>query len=428
LSEILKKAKEFLKNTQYKRILENVFSLVILNGIDIIFPLITMPYLIYVLGIGGFGIVTFAIVIAQYIALISDYGFLFTATQKISIYRENIKKVSTIFWTATLIRVILGISLFAIFTVIVYFIPKLYEDKMIYLYSFGIVLGNSLIPIWLFQGFEKMKYLTIINVVTKGSFTLLVFVLIKNKTDYEYVTLLSSIGYLLSGIFSMILSVKLFKLKFVIPSYKRIIYELRDGWHIFLSFISMSFYRNSNVLILGIFTNDIAVGYYAAAEKVIKAIQSVINPISNAIFPYFSKKFKNVDEQQNIKTVLNLAKYYVLALLPLSIAITTLSPLLIFVFGSEYTDSIINLQIMGFVVFFGALNYLLGVIGLINMNYKKEFTKFVLISGLISVMVCSIFSPFFYDKAASFSLIVSEGVLFLMLFLFIKSIQKRILS
>lgn len=412
-----------MKNGDYRRIAANSFSLIVLNAINVLFPLITVPYLIYVLGISSFGTVSFALVIAQYINMLGDYGFALTATQKISIHSNNAKKVNTIFWSSTFIRITLSVGAFLVFAVLVFIIPKLAADKLLYLYIFGIVLGNSLIPVWLFQGFERMKYLTIINLITKGVFTLLIFIVIKKETHYEYVTLLSSIGFLFSGIFSMILSIRLFKLRFEIPTYARLWHELKEGWHVFLSIISMSFYRNSNVFVLGVMTSDIYVGYYAAAEKVIKAVQAMITPISTALFPYMSKRFGGGTLQQNVLVIGNISKYYLVILLPISLFITIFAHQLVFILGEKYLSSIIDLQIMGFVVFLGGLNYLLGIIGLINMGYKKEFTRFVMISGIFSVIITVVFSPFFYDKAAAFSLVFSEGLLFSLLLIFLVRIK-----
>lgn len=61
----------------------------------------------------------------------------------------------------------------------------------------------------------------------------------------------------------------------------------------FLSTIGMNFYRESNILLLGFFTNYSVVGVYAPAEKVIKAFQSLTSPFVNAIYPFFSRKISS---------------------------------------------------------------------------------------------------------------------------------------
>ena len=64
----------------------------------------------------------------------------------------------------------------------------------------------------------------------------------------------------------------------------------------FLSTIGMNFYRESNILLLGFFSNYSVVGVYAPAEKVIKAFQSLTSPFVNAIYPFFSRKYLVIKE------------------------------------------------------------------------------------------------------------------------------------
>ena len=55
-------------------------------------PLITIPYLVRVLGNGNFGEMMYAIAIAYFFVTITNYGFDLTATREISIHKENLKR------------------------------------------------------------------------------------------------------------------------------------------------------------------------------------------------------------------------------------------------------------------------------------------------------------------------------------------------
>src|SRR3989338_2300532 len=72
-----------------KALIENFFSLSLLQGLNYIFPLITFPYLVRILGPAKFGLVIFAQSFIWYFVLLTDYGFNFTANRSVSVNKNN---------------------------------------------------------------------------------------------------------------------------------------------------------------------------------------------------------------------------------------------------------------------------------------------------------------------------------------------------
>jgi PST family polysaccharide transporter len=225
--------------------------------------------------------------------------------------------------------------------------------------------------------------------------------------------LLTSIGYLLSGIVSTFFAFYIFKIRLVIPKKEDYFFQLNEGWYIFVSTLGMNLYRNTNIFILGIFTKDSVVGLYSAAEKLVRALQTPITPLSEALYPYFSKRFHKTNEKDNIRILLKLGQYYFVALGVLSLFVFYLSDYLTpLILGNKFIETSINVKIMSFVILFGGLNYLFGIIGLVNLNKKKEFAVAVLISGITCISITGVFCKFYFEKAASIAMLASEMVLF----------------
>ena len=289
---VLNKIGQKFQSEDKKRLLENFFSLSVLQGANYILPLITLPYLVRVLGPEKFGLIAFAQSFIQYFNILTDYGFNLSATREISIHRDNKEKISEIFSSVMITKFGLMIISLVILSLLVFTIPKFKNDWLVYFFTFGMVLGNVLFPIWFFQGMERMKYITILNIVAKGIFTICIFIFIKKMADYLYVPLINSMGFLVAGGLSLRIVSKDFGIKFILPSFKAIKYQLKEGWYIFMSTLSYNLYNNSPKFFIGLFMNNASVAFYSVAEKIINALRQVINIIFQVFYPYLAKMCK----------------------------------------------------------------------------------------------------------------------------------------
>jgi len=283
-----------LFNTEEKRRLwDNYISLTILQVLNFLLPLLTLPYLVRTLGVEKYGLVIFAQSFVSFLGLIVDYGFNLSATREISVYRDDKNKLTEIFSSVMIIKISLLFFVFLALILIIFSFDKFSNEWFLYIFSYLIVVGQAIFPVWYFQGREKMRLITIVNVISKVFFTLLIFIVIHHEEDYIYVPIIYGTGFLMGGILSLYLLYKTFKQKFVFPEFDRIIYYFKDSSQYFLSRISVSLYTSSSVFILGIFAGNVAVGYYSIAEKLYMALRYMYQPIVQVLYPYVAK-YKNV--------------------------------------------------------------------------------------------------------------------------------------
>lgn len=271
------------------RLLENFLSLGALQIVSYTLPLINLPYLSRVLGVEKFGLVFFAFAFMQYFIILTDYGFGLSATREIAVNRHNQNNLSNIFNSINTLKWILLSISFIILLILIMFVPKLHENWLVFLLSFFMVIGNAIYPVWFFQGIERMKYITFLNILSKVIFVGLIFIFVKQESDYIIVPLFNALGFLISGLIGFIFAVKHFSLKLYIPSWKAILKQFKYSTEFFISRVSVSAFNNTNSFCLGLISSNIMVGYYVAAEKIYIAINGLQAPLNQALYPFIAK-------------------------------------------------------------------------------------------------------------------------------------------
>ncbi len=413
--------KRMLNKAEYKKILENIVSLTGLQFASYILPLITLPYLTYVLGPDKFGLTQYAISLITYFQMFTDYGFNLSATRELAIVREDKGKVSEIFNTVMFIKIILTVVSFIVLWAIVSFIPKFSADREVYLLTFGIVVGYVLFPTWLFQGMEYMKYTSILNIIGKVLFTVFIFVFIHQTSDYLLVPIINSFGYIVVGILGIYISLTKFDIKVSLPSIKSIKYHLREGWHVFLSTIAINMYTTTNTFLLGLLTNNTLVGYYSIAEKIINAVNGLFSPISQALYPYISRSVNNKDKNSNVIMIRKLTKLAAVLGMMFSVGVFIFAPPLInILFGPEYASSITVLRILSVIPFMVSLSNIFGIQTMLTFNYKKDFTKIVLMGGIIDIILGIILITLLKEVGIAISFAVTETFITIAMLVFLQ--------
>ena len=421
----MSKLTDIFRKAENKQIGGNVLSLMILNGIYFISPLILIPYLMKTIGSELYGVYIFSWTIVYYFIFIVNYGFDFSSTREIAINRYDNEKLSEIFSTTFYSRIILLLLSCCILLLTVTFVDKLNTNAQLILLGIGVITGQAFFPTWIYQGMEEMKFITIVNSIMRILPIVLVFIFVKAKSDINLIMLFQSVGYVIGGIFSHVFAIKHFNLTLIKPDFKKILQNLKSGWTMFLSTVGISLYREVNTVLLGFVTNNfILVGYYSLADKFIRIVQLIANSFSQAIFPHFGHNII-----QNKKATLiqfkKISFYYSIFLLFLSVALYFSIPWLIEIYlGQSYPEIIRDVRIMSPIILVGGLNYYFGVAGLVNMNHKNAFTVFVLIAGVINLSLSLFLSKYYLDAGAALSLTVAETSLLIMILFYLQKKER----
>jgi len=417
---LIHKIKSLTNTEDKKRLLSNFISLSVLQGANYILPLITLPYLVRVLGVEYFGLLAFAGVTVAYFGLITDYGFDLTATREISIHRDNKEKVIEIFSSVMTIKFILMFVSFFLLVILVFSFEKFSQDALIYFLSFGAVIGQFLFPVWFFQGMERMKYITYINIGSRLLFTIAIFIFVQEKSDFYMVPVLSSLGTILGGLYALYFIRTNFDIKFTFQKVTILKYYLNEAHHIFISKLAISLYTVSTTFILGIFTNNTIVGYFAAADKIITAAKSFMGVVNQTIYPHISKIVKKNPNEGLffIKKVL-----IVVSLITFSISILIFlfsTEIIYLILGNQYTNSISILHIIAFLPFIISLSNIFGIQTMLNFGRKKPFSHILIAGSILNLILSFILVPLYQYIGSAISVLIVESFITIAMFIYLQ--------
>ena len=135
-----------------------------------------------------------------------------------------------------------------------------------------------------------MKYVSYLSVSAKVVLTAGVFIFISGPEDYLWVPVLTALGFFLSVLVALYLIHVKYQVSFQWPPLAEIRQSLVEGWFVFLSQMKITLFSSSNIVILGMMVGPVAVGYYVAAEKIMRTLALAQTPITSALFPLIAKK------------------------------------------------------------------------------------------------------------------------------------------
>lgn len=285
---MLDKIKHAIVN--HKVLIQNFSYLSALQVFNMLLPLITYPYLIRVLGADLYGLVIFANVTATYFTILIDFGLKLSATKEISIHKNDKNKLNEIISSVLILKVGLWLISLFILVCLIWLIPSLRNHKLLYLFSFTICFNEFLFPRWYFQGIERMKYITLINLVSRIIFVLLIFVVVNDQSKYLYVPLLNGIGAFTGGTIGIYVMIVKHKNKLIKPSKIATAKLFKDSLPLFGSNAVISVKDRFNVIFIGMTLGMKEVAIYDLAIKIMTLFIQPIDILNATIYPKVAKE------------------------------------------------------------------------------------------------------------------------------------------
>lgn len=391
-----------------RKILKNIISLIGIQGVNYIIPLITLPYLVRILQPAGYGSLGFSLAIIQYFTILTDYGFNLSVTQKIAINRDDKTFISKTFWSVISCKLLLGVGGGVVLFLMILINDDMYNLRWILIASYITVFGSAIFPVWLFQGKETMGWIALSNITARLTTIPLIFALVKQPEDAWMAGGITGMTSILAGCIALFLIWKNRWVYWIKPDWGTIKKEYQEGWHVFISNAAISLYTTSTTVILGFIAGPVAVGYFVAADKLRQAAQGLISPVSQSFFPRVNSAMAK-DHRLGFSVVRKLLVILSIIGMSASAFLFIFSEDLIrIVYGVNYEPAVTVLRVISFIPIIICLSNVFGIQVLLVLGKKKVFSRVLILSGLVNLSILVPLAYYFKQDGAAISILVTE--------------------
>jgi len=375
------------------RTAQNLLALYGVQFANYLLPLIMLPYLARVLSVDGYGLVAFATSFAGIFNVILDYGFNLTATRDIAVVKEDRAKVAQIVSEVVFTKATMLLLALAVFGTLVTLTPSLNAHSAVMWLAFLGILGNTFLPTWLFQGFEKLPQLATVNLIFRSTQIPLMFLFVKSKDDVLVWLFIVAMTTIFATALAWVQAICRYHLRISWPRTHAIRRQLEVGFPVFLSQAAVTLFTTANTFILGTLTNLTVAGYFSAAERLVRSVFGLLAPINQVLFPRASALASQSESAALTIIRKSLLLVGVLGLV-LSLGLFLLSSsAVLLLLGREFIPAVQVVEVMSTLPLLFALGAGLTLLVLLPFKLENQLLVVYTTSGIINLVLAFFLVP-----------------------------------
>lgn len=332
------------------------------TGTQMLFPLITFPYVCRVIEADGIGQINFFQSIISYISLFTCLGIPMYAIREIARDRSDVVQMNRTAMEILLLHSMLTLVGYAIVAILCLTIPQIQVNIPLFLILSLTIFFTAIGCEWFYQGIEDFKYITIRGLIIKTVSVVLLFFFVKSKTDLLYYGCYTVFGVLGGNIFNFFRLRKYIHRENIIFSELHIKRHIKPVLKVFSFSVVTSIYLQLNTVLLGFLKNALAVGYFAAATKVMQMLLKMSACLGSVMMPRASHLIAENKEAEFNRLIQKSYDFTLAIALPMTIGLIFCAPSLITALcGVKFEHSILPSQIIAPIILMVAISNVFGI-------------------------------------------------------------------
>lgn len=401
----------------------------VLNGfrsiLNLLFPLITFPYVSRILQADGIGKYNFSNSIVSYFLLIAALGVTNYAVREGAKLRDNREKFSTFASQVFTINLVSTLAAYVLLFISLVSFNNLQSYKVaILIFSLQIFFTTIGVE-WIYTIYEEYAYITIRSIAFKLVSIVLLFLFVKRSGDYlNYagITVFASVG---SNILNYLHSRKFCDIKLTInANWKK---HLKPIVVIFATGIATQIYVNSDVTILGILKDDYSVGIYSVSSKIYNIVKTLAQALVIVTVPRLSMLLgKKKIEEFNI-LLQRVTGILAMVTLPATVGLYMLAPQIITIISGEgYLRGVSSLRLLCPALLVSVFSWIFAYCVLLPAKREGKFFIAAVESAILNIVLNFILIPFMSENGAALTTSLAEILMLILIIYYSRDILSGI--
>ena len=268
-----------------QKVVENYFFMTFLQGAHIVIGILLYPYLIRVLEKDAYGTYVFIYSNIQFFVSFIGFGFGYPALKSIALHQEDVEEKNRTLHAVFTAKVCLFALSSVVLGALLLCVPFMREHALLYITVYAVTLHEVVFPSWYFQGMQRMKFVTYLQLVIRLSTIPLILLFIKSPDDLELYAIIVSVLPLLGTAYTVWYLKRRDGLTYALVPLGRLKTLFRDSLPFFWTSAFGTVKQELVTLIIGSFFRMGDVALYDLANKLITIPRLMINNINAALFP-----------------------------------------------------------------------------------------------------------------------------------------------
>lgn len=379
------------------------------TGTQMLFPLITFPYVCRVIEADGIGQINFFQSIISYISLFTCLGIPMYAIREIARDRSDVVQMNRTATEILLLHSMLTLVGYAIVAILCLTVPQIQVNIPLFLILSLTIFFTAIGCEWFYQGIEDFKYITIRGLIIKTVSVVLLFIFVKSKTDLLYYGCYTVFGVLGGNIFNFFRLRKYIHRENIIFSELHIKRHVKPVLKVFSFSVVTSIYLQLNTVLLGFLKNTLAVGYFAAATKVMQMLLTMSACLGSVMMPRASHLIAENKKDEFNRLIQKSYDFTLAIALPMTIGLIFCAPSLITALcGVKFEHSILPSQIIAPIILLVAISNVFGIQVLFPKG-KINIVTFCCCIGAVADLILNLcLIPFFSYIGTSIAYLGAE--------------------